>query len=95
MLTSSAFLQLGFEPESPTHSLLGFIKAVHGKADAKLALEVIAGRFDRKSKVERSAEVLLKHGYITLQKNGKWTITSDGNNMLIRASGVKKRVGGF
>lgn len=95
MLTASWFPNIGFEPESPTHSLLGFIKAMHGKGDAKLALEVIAGRFDRRSRVERSAEVLLKHGYIIIQENGKWAITSDGNNMLIRASGTKKRVRGL
>ena len=86
---------MGFEPESPTHSLLGFVKAMHGEGDAKLALDVIAGRFNRKSRVERSAEVLLKHGYITVQENGKWAITPDGNNMLIRASGTKKKIRGL
>mgnify|MGYP006093937353 CR=1 FL=1 len=91
---ASWFPKLGFEPESPTHSLLGFVKAMHGKADAKLALEVIAGRFDRKSRVERSAEILLKHGYITVLENGKWTITSDGNNTLLRASVPMKKVRG-
>ena len=95
MLTANWFPKMGFEVDSPTHSLLGFIKAMRGKGDTKMALEVIAGRFDRKSRVERSAEVLLKHGYITTQENGKWAITPDGNNMLIRASGTKKRVRGF
>lgn len=95
MLAATWFPKLGFEIESPTHSLLGFIKSAHGKGDAKSALEVIAGRFDRKSKIERSAKVLLKHGYITTLESGKWAITPDGSNVLIRASVPSKRMRGF
>ena len=93
MITASWFPKIGFEIESSTHSLLGFIKAMHGEGDVGLALEVIAGRFDRKSKVERSAEVLLKYRYITALENGRWAITPDGNNALIRASRPKRDSG--
>ena len=87
MLIQSGWItKLGFEIESPTHSLLGFIKAMGGKADTALTLEVIAGKFDDKSKGARSAKVLLQKRDITATKGGKWTITAEGNNALITAT---------
>jgi hypothetical protein len=93
-LPASWFPKLGFEVESPTHSLLGFVKAMHGNANADMALDVVAGRFSDKAKVKRSAGVLIRNGYITSSEDGEWAITIDGNNALIAAtsrSGLPKR----
>ena len=87
-LQANQFPKLGFEVDSPTHSLLGFVKTMRGEADADMALDVIAGKFSEKSKVTRSADVLLKNRYITTNKNGKWTITERGSNALIRATSI-------
>ena len=80
------FPKLGFEVESPTHSLLGFVKAMRGDANADMALDVIAGKFTDKTKVKRSADVLIRNGYITATEDGQWAITRLGNNALITAT---------
>ena len=85
-LPSGYYPKLGFKVESPTHGLLGFVKAMRGKADVDMALDVVAGKFDDKSKVSRSADVLLKNGYITVNNDGNWAITDEGNNALIVAT---------
>ena len=85
-LQTGWFPKLGFEVNSPTHSLLVFVKAMHGDADADLALDVIAGKFTEKSKVTRSAGVLLRNGYIITTRDNKWAITAEGNNALITAT---------
>ena len=93
-LQAGWFPKLGFEVNSPTHSLLGFVKAMRGDADADMALDVIAGKFTEKSKVTRSAGVLLRNGYIDSTADDKWAITDKGNNALIVATArVPRKMG--
>ncbi len=84
--SNRSLVKLGFKPNSSTHSMLRLARTMRSRITAADVLHVLAGKFDSRTKVERSAQTLLKWGYIEPLRGGGWTITSAGCDVLIVAT---------
>jgi|TARA_Y100000310_G_scaffold178538_1_gene178498 hypothetical protein len=81
--SNHSLVKLGFKLDSSTHSMLRLARTMRSRITAADVLHVLAGKFDSRTKVERSAQTLLKWGYIEPLRGGGWAITSAGCDILI------------
>lgn len=81
-----SLVKLGFRLDSSTHSMLCLVNMAQRGITTSDVLHVLAGKFDSGTKVERSAQTLLKWGYIERLRGGGWAITPAGHDILIVAT---------
>ena len=82
--------KVAFKRDGATHSLLCLTQVMsrYGEPGCSIddALHVLCGKFTSKTKVERSAEVLVKSEYLRIDPNGRWFITDLGRQALMIAN---------